>query len=374
MFFYIINIEKEKKLLNEEKEHLSKHDSLTGIINFDECQKQLEELFEQKTRFGIFLIDCADLKSINMKLGIEGGNQVLIKIAHSLKEVFKDALIIARYGGDEFALVVKIEDRQGMMSTIAGYLDTEFSQRVGNPLAHGYAIYPEEGLTKDNLISVAERKLFEMKRGRWLEREEHMLRSEKLRVVGELAAGMAHEIRNPLTTVKGFLQMSKDSNYNVERWYELLMEEITRVSELTAEFLQFSKPQATQFKKHSLEECIQRVVYLSESEVIAHGHQLNVHSTHSQLYSLVDKDKVVQVLLNLVKNAIESMSESGIVTIELHQDQERGIIEVQDTGCGISESHLQQLFHPFFTTKESGTGLGLAICYKIIQDHGGRIE
>jgi signal transduction histidine kinase len=72
---------------------------------------------------------------------------------------------------------------------------------------------------------VAEGKLFDMKRERWLEREEHMLRSEKLRVVGELAAGMAHEIRNPLTTVKGFLQMSKASNYNVESWYELLIKE-----------------------------------------------------------------------------------------------------------------------------------------------------
>jgi signal transduction histidine kinase len=92
------------------------------------------------------------------------------------------------------------------------------------------------------------------------------------------------------------------------------------------------------------------------------------------LYSLVDKDKVVQVLLNLVKNAIESMDESGTVTITLYQEQSKGVIEVQDTGCGIPESNLQQLFHPFFTTKESGTGLGLAICHKIIQDHCGKIE
>jgi signal transduction histidine kinase len=88
----------------------------------------------------------------------------------------------------------------------------------------------------------------------------------------------------------------------------------------------------------------------------------------------VDKDKVVQVLLNLVKNAMEAMGESGTVTIALHLEQSNGIIEVQDTGSGISESDLQQLFQPFFTTKESGTGLGLAICHKIIQDHGGKIE
>jgi diguanylate cyclase (GGDEF)-like protein len=374
MLYYLINSENEKKLLNEEKDHLLKHDSLTGLINFDECHKQMEVLLKGKRRFGLFLIDCSDLKSINMKLGIQGGNELLKKMADSLKDKFKEALIIARYGGDEFVLAVKVKEGEDTMSVVSEYLDTDLVELLGVHLAYGCAIYPKDGSTKDDLIPVAEGKLFEMKREMWLAREEHLLRSEKLRMIGELAAGMAHEIRNPLTTVKGFLQMSKASNYNVERWYELLMGEITRVSELTAEFLQFSKPQANQLIRHSLEECVQRVIYLVESEVIAQGHQLKYQTDHSDLYCLVDKDKLVQMLLNLVKNAIEAMGENGIVTLHLYQDQSYGIIEVQDTGCGISESNLQQLFHPFFTTKESGTGLGLAICHKIIQDHGGKIE
>lgn len=212
-----------------------------------------------------------------------------------------------------------------------------------------------------------------MKREVWLKREEHMLRSEKLRLVGELAAGMAHEIRNPLTTVRGFLQIAKESRYNIEPWYDVLMEEITRVSELTGEFLQFSKPHAMNFRIQPLRDCVQRVVSLMESEAILLGHQLQLEWDPT-VQILMDKDKIVQVLVNLVKNAFEAMETQGTVSIRVSRDNGNACLTVSDTGPGIPEGHLEQIFHPFFTTKKNGTGLGLAICQKIIQDHGGIIE
>jgi diguanylate cyclase (GGDEF)-like protein len=120
------------------------------------------------------------MKSVNMKLGIEGGNHFLIEVADALKETFRDALIIARYGGDEFALAVKVgEGHVITMKQVAEYIETEFSIIVNNRLTLGYAVYPDHGLTKDELISKAEGKLFDMKRVRWLEQEEHILRTEK---------------------------------------------------------------------------------------------------------------------------------------------------------------------------------------------------
>jgi signal transduction histidine kinase len=214
-----------------------------------------------------------------------------------------------------------------------------------------------------------------MKRESWLKREEHMLRSEKLRVVGELASGMAHEIRNPLTTVKGFLQLSKADNFNIGPWYDLIMDEITRMSMLTAEFLQFSKPHAIKFKVHPIEPCIQRVISLLDSETGRLGHQIIFNSQGKSFQMLMDQDKMLQLLLNLIKNAFEAMPDQGCVDIHLYSnDNQHAIIEIKDTGSGIPADELDKIFLPFYTTKESGTGLGLSICHKIVQDHEGTME
>lgn len=201
-----------------------------------------------------------------------------------------------------------------------------------------------------------------------------MLRAEKLRVVGELAAGMAHEIRNPMTTVKGFLQISKENSYNIEPYYELLMMEVSRVSELTSELLQFSKPHAGDVRVIHLQESIQRAVSLAEAEANYYSHLICYEPESEELYVRMDRDKLVQVLLNLLKNAFDAMPEPGTVTITSSRSDEWCTIEVMDTGTGMSEQELQQIFNPFFTTKETGTGLGLSICHKIMNDHGGSIE
>lgn len=372
LIYYIIRGEKARHLLTKEREDLMIRDSLTGLINFEQCHKQLDVLIENQTSHTFFLIDCQDVRSLNHET--DGGSKMLINVAQALDQLVIEAYMIARYGGDQFAIIIKEDGSQRILIQVQKCLETEIPQLLGVKLTYGYADFPKDARTKEKLISVAESNLYEEKKKLWLKREEQMLSSEKLKVVGELAAGMAHEIRNPITTVKGFLQMSKASDYNVEQWYELMMGEITRVSELTTEFLQFSKPQATHFKIHSIDECVHRVIYLTESEVVAHGHQLKYKPTKVPMFALMDKDKMVQVLINLVKNGIEAMEEGGTVTIRLALQGNEGIIEVEDTGCGIPEESVSELFHPFFTTKENGTGLGLSICHKIIQDHGGTIR
>lgn len=371
--YRVKNTERERQDLRQKFDCLSTHDSLTGLLNYQEFHKQLEELLGSGKQLALFIIDCTDLKSMNNQQGFESGDRILRNIADTLQSLFADAYMIARYGGDEFALAIKIQDKQRDIQKLYELLTVDFPNLSGMQVSYGHSVFPDDGEAKDDLILIAERKLFSMKRDIWLKREEHLLRTEKLRVVGELAAGMAHEIRNPLTTVKGFMQIAKESQFNIEPFYHVIMEEITRMSELTGEFLQFSKPHVMNFKVQQLHECIQRVASLMESEAILLGHQLRLEY-ESSIPVLMDKDKIVQVVVNLVKNAFEAMTESGTVRIRLYKNDTHAFVEVQDTGAGISESDLDKIFHPFYTTKKNGTGLGLAICHKIIQDHEGTID
>ncbi|MFD0697259.1 ATP-binding protein [Paenibacillus sp. GCM10027628] len=354
---------------------LSKQDSLTGLYNYEECHHRLKQLIEEKQGLVLILIDCTDLKSMNTTRGFQAGNLILKQIAELLKILFSDALFISRYGGDEFAVVMPLaKDNQPSSISYKLQLDSELPKLTGIQITYGIAAYPSEGLTKDDLILLAEHNLFMKKRETWLKREEHMLRSEKLRVVGELASGMAHEIRNPLTTVRGFLQISKANGYNIENWYSMIMDEIDRMSDLTAEFLQFSKPHSTQFRVHSLHECVLKIISLMESEATRLGHEIHYSESFKPIFMLMDQDKMIQLLLNLVKNACEAMEESGIIQIKLSRDQKNATLIIEDNGPGISTDLLEKIFHPFYTTKESGTGLGLSICHKIVQDHQGTLE
>ncbi|GMK38915.1 hypothetical protein PCCS19_19690 [Paenibacillus sp. CCS19] len=209
-----------------------------------------------------------------------------------------------------------------------------------------------------------------------MKREEMMFEQEKMRVVGELAAGLAHEIRNPLASLRGLLQHSKQRQYNIEPWYDLMMDETSRMNKLTVEFLQFSKPDPSSYRIHSLHECLQKVVYLTGPKAADLGLKLVYADTKLDAQVRIDMSKMVQVFVNIVNNALESMAESGnsTVTLRLSTEGTRVIAEVQDRGKGIQEQDMKQIFNPFFTTKTDGTGLGLSICKKIVQDHGGDIE
>lgn len=371
---YLGHTKREKERLNRQNEFLSTFDPLTGLYNFNSYQKQLDRLIHQKLPFLLIHMDCTDLKSMNSKQGFSEGNLLLKKVAEILTSHFTDAYMISRYGSDEFALALKVNDKDQMIRNLDDVLTLHFPKLSGIQVTYGYSVYPDDALTKEDLIDKAGLKLSSMKRQLWLKREEHLLRSEKLKVIGELAAGMAHEIRNPLTTINGFLQISKNRQYNIEPWYDLIMDEITRINELTGEFLQFSKPHSLQLRKHDLRVCVERAVFLFQSKAVLQGHELIYKPDGPVLYSWIEKDKMVQVLLNLLQNAVDAMKEKGVVTLRLVQEEDFGLIEVHDTGQGISEKDMESIFHPFYTTKESGAGLGLSICHKIIQDFGGTIK
>jgi PAS domain S-box-containing protein len=203
--------------------------------------------------------------------------------------------------------------------------------------------------------------------------EEILLQSEKLSIVGELAAGVAHEIRNPLTTIKGFVQLNKWGNSSNE-YNDLLLSELERIETITSEMLSLGKPQAIKLSRVNLRELIENTLELLSPQALMNDILFNLTVEESPFFITCEKNQLKQVFLNIIKNAIEAMPEGGEIQINLQKGTEgECIISFQDQGCGIPEEILPRLGEPFYTLKEKGTGLGLMICHKIIKQHQGSI-
>jgi diguanylate cyclase (GGDEF)-like protein len=368
LYRYFLNLEMEKQSLKEKNTFLATHDPLTELLNYEGYTNSLQDLINKQVNFVLILLDFQDFKSVNNQ-SISNGNEVLVNISLLLKRIFSNAYTISRYAGDRFAIT--IPSTENIEQDIGELLNSDV---LGFQVTYSITQFPQESVSKEELISKAEEKLFQNKRNIWLKREENLFRSEKMRAVGELAAGMAHEIRNPLTTIKGFMQYSKQNDYNIGPWFEIIMSEITRMNELTAEFLQFSKPNISNMKAESVTACLDRLLFLTESDAVYRGHRIILEAADDSLYVFIDRDKMVQVLVNLVRNGLEAMNETGILSIRAKREDGYAVIEIEDTGQGISLTEQAKIFQPFYTTKEDGTGLGLSISQKIAQDHGGSLD
>lgn len=206
--------------------------------------------------------------------------------------------------------------------------------------------------------------------------QEYLNQSEKLAMVGQLAAGAAHEIRNPLTVIYGFIQLLQQrlSNQEQERHYlPLILQEIERVNRIVTELLMLSKPSLPNYREVRLAEVFHSILPLMKAEALLHGIEI-VDRFDSDTRIHVDVEQLKQILLNLMKNSIEAMKEGGILTVESRLDEHAVHLHVRDTGDGISPEYLVRIFDPFFSLKEEGTGLGLPISRRMVENHGGDIQ
>ncbi|MFD0692678.1 ATP-binding protein [Paenibacillus sp. GCM10027628] len=205
--------------------------------------------------------------------------------------------------------------------------------------------------------------------------EELLIKSEKLSVVGQLAAGVAHEIRNPLTSLKGFVQLLKGKSSDHSYYYDIMLSELERINFIVSEFLVIAKPQAVHFQPKELKDILANTIVLLNSQAMMN----NVH-IHSRMEVqvppiLCDENQIKQVCINILTNSIDAMPGGGEITVEIRPNGDGEIALVfTDTGAGIPEDRIPRLGEPFYTTKEKGTGLGLMVSYRIIENHHGRIR
>lgn len=203
--------------------------------------------------------------------------------------------------------------------------------------------------------------------------EELMIRSEKLSIAGQLAAGIAHEIRNPLTSIKGFLQIMQPDISNHSQYFHIIFSELNRIEMILSELLMLAKPQETKFTKTDLVTLLNDVAILLETQGNMNNVSILQEHSFTELQINCDENQLKQVFINLFKNAIDAMPKGGKVKVLTEKINQSVKIIVKDEGEGIPPEFLERIGEPFLTTKEKGNGLGLMITYKIIENHSGNM-
>ncbi len=209
-----------------------------------------------------------------------------------------------------------------------------------------------------------------------IDMQEQLRKSDTLSVVGELAAGIAHEIRNPMTALKGFIQLLENNvGEDHHMYFNVIKSELQRIELIITEFLILAKPQATQYKQTNLKRIMRDTVELLQAQAVMHNVQFDEYYDESLSEIIAEPNQLKQVFINIIKNAIEVMQKGGFIRIRVLEGTEDTVhIMIEDEGSGIPKDKLKRLGEPFYTTKERGTGLGLMVSFNIIREHKGRIE
>lgn len=230
-------------------------------------------------------------------------------------------------------------------------------------------IINEEGRLLGNLFIL--RSLAEVR-----ELQERLRRSERLSALGNLAAGVAHEIRNPLSSIRGFASyLAEYLHDDPEQESALIMiQEVDRLNRVVSELLEFARPAEARLVESDLNAVVSHALRLGASDVATKGIEVKFAPDPTLPHVLLDPERMTQALLNLILNATQAMKTGGVLTVEIKQVSDGVKIAVTDTGHGMSQEVLTNIFNPYFTTKPSGTGLGLAIVHRIVENHHGEIS
>lgn len=207
--------------------------------------------------------------------------------------------------------------------------------------------------------------------------ENEVRRNERLAALGKMAAGVAHELRNPLSSIKGLAVLLKSKlekdKHGTEK-ADILVQEVERLNRSIGELLDYARPHKLQKEVIQLEDVLTKAVSLIRVDAESAKVTLQPGYKDKMIRVYADQDKLNQVFLNLFLNSIQAMERGGILKIETYKQEDRAICHIEDNGCGLDEDGVSKVFDPYFTTKNDGTGLGLAMSAKIIEEHSGSIE
>jgi len=207
--------------------------------------------------------------------------------------------------------------------------------------------------------------------------EEMLERSRRHAALGRMAAGIAHEIRNPLGTLRGFAQYfarSAKSDPKAEEYSEMMVEEVDRLDRTVSALLQFARPREPEWKDVDMGELLKRSAAFLKPDIENRQVEFHLDMPEGTIRTSADPDLLLQVLLNLLQNSLAAVSENGLIELDLREEDGHIRIRVRDTGKGMTSEERAKMFDPFFTTRKDGTGLGLAVVQQIVEQHNGRIE
>jgi len=219
-------------------------------------------------------------------------------------------------------------------------------------------------------------KIIEQRARERLELEDQLNQAERLAALGEMVAGVSHEIKNPLGIIQSTAELlggMPDANETQKRLSGVITEESGRLNGIVIEFLDFARPQVPNLQECHLEQLLEKNLSFLHPELEKRGIKVNDNLDGKSFSLQADQDLLYRALLNVFLNAMQAIRDGGAININVKEEKANYLIEIEDTGYGIKQENLKKLFNPFFTTKESGTGLGLSIVKKIIEGHRGSI-
>lgn len=336
------------------------------VVKFDAVHPQM--LPSMKTYVNAFNQSCNFILLVDQEGIIRDVNAMhTVFINRSREELIGENIvkvlsIIDSINTNDFTELCETVKRQGCAETYKSYHRTPEDTRhyhittYYDKETNMYIIQMADSTEKENL-------------------QVQLAHSGSLSAVGQIAASIAHEIRNPITTLKGFTQLLKASaTDDSKRYISVIEDEIDRMESILGEMLVLSKPAVKKKSTFSLEVLVDEMVAILQPKALMEGIEINTEVCIKESPLLHgDPDKFKQVLLNLFKNALESMEHGGILTIGLSDEDKKLILTIKDTGKGMTLHQVNQIFMPFFSSKPGGTGLGLPFVLKTVEEHGGTI-
>lgn len=200
---------------------------------------------------------------------------------------------------------------------------------------------------------------------------EDLRQQEKLAIIGQMATAIGHEVKNPLASLRGFIQLEQEKQKSDDKYFQIMLSEVDRINNIATDLLILGKPKVTVKNEVDLIEVIEYVVYILKQNAEETNVKLHIEQNGPIPKVTCDENQIKQVFINIIKNAIEAMSEGGHINIKLSSDESIVTVVVEDEGCGIPTEELGKIGEPFYTHKENGTGLGLMVTKKIIEEHEG---
>lgn len=354
--------------VRQKEEELKKH-----LIDY----KQLERLYKhivQNVTSGLITVDeTGRITSFNrMAEEITG---------YQFEEVYQEEIGVLFPGFLEWSRSNEWVPEQGWGKLRFSRWETKFQRKEGTSLVLGFSVSPLKDSSDQEIGSILIfQDLTELR-----EMEEELKRVDRLAAVGALAAGMAHEVRNPLASISGSIEILREEMGNSPRHQQLMqiiLREVGHLNSLIADFLLFAKPTSERKERIHLNAVVEDILKIfAHSPDCSPGIRL-ITKFQDELSIEGDAQPIKQVFWNLFINAAQAMPDGGELRVELRRgqpvlsfvgDQDQGEISVSDTGTGIAENEIDKIFDPFFTTKEKGTGLGLSIVHSIVESYRGKI-